>query len=403
VIIDVAIVGAGPAGAWAAYTLARAGARVTMVDASHPREKPCGGGVTGRAMALVDGALPAAVPACRMQRARFVDSATGRSATVPLERCGAPDTKTSLLVADRATFDAALLNAARRAGAGLLAARVVDVGIDSSSVRVETTRGPLRARFLIGADGANSIVKRRLARPFRRDELSIATGFFAHGVTSDEIVVEIVDDPPGYIWSFPRPTHLAIGICAQADAGIGSRALRQRTAAWIRDTNIATGARLDAYSWPIPSLGAASLQQAEIGGPQWCAVGDAAGLVDPITREGIYFALLSGAWAAKAVAADRPAHYIERLRDEMVPELARAARIKERFFRLAASGLLIEALQRSSAIAAVMADLIAGQQDYAGLKWRLARTLEWRWAWRALVSARSNRRERALGHRVVTP
>ena len=57
---DVVIVGGGPAGAWAAYTLARGGARVTLVDRSHPREKPCGGGVTGRAMALAGVGLPAA-------------------------------------------------------------------------------------------------------------------------------------------------------------------------------------------------------------------------------------------------------------------------------------------------------------------------------------------------------
>src|SRR3984893_6559960 len=54
---DLAIVGAGPAGSWAAYTLARAGARVTIIDPSHPREKPCGGGVTGRALALIAGAV----------------------------------------------------------------------------------------------------------------------------------------------------------------------------------------------------------------------------------------------------------------------------------------------------------------------------------------------------------
>ena len=89
---------------------------------------------------------------------------------------------------------------------------------------------------MIGADGANSLVRRRVATAFRRDQLSIATGFFAHGVTSDEIVIELTADPPGYIWSFPRPAHLAIGICAQADAGISAGALRARTAAWIDAT-----------------------------------------------------------------------------------------------------------------------------------------------------------------------
>src|SRR5438105_2711232 len=87
-----------------------------------------------------------------------------------------------------------------------------------------------------GARVANSLVRRRVALRFRRDELSIATGFYAHGATSREIVVELTGDPPGYIWSFPRPDHLAIGICAQADAGVGAAALRARTRAWIDRT-----------------------------------------------------------------------------------------------------------------------------------------------------------------------
>jgi flavin-dependent dehydrogenase len=96
----------------------------------------------------------------------------------------------------------------------------------------------------VGADGANSLVRRRVARPFGREQLSIATGFFAHGATSDEIVIELIADPPGYIWSFPRPDHLAIGICAQADAGLTVESLRARTAAWIRATRLAPEARL---------------------------------------------------------------------------------------------------------------------------------------------------------------
>ena len=77
-MFDVAIVGAGPAGAWTAFLLARAGARVALFDGSHPREKPCGGGVTGRALALVQPALARAVlHGVRVEAARFLDSARG--------------------------------------------------------------------------------------------------------------------------------------------------------------------------------------------------------------------------------------------------------------------------------------------------------------------------------------
>jgi geranylgeranyl diphosphate/geranylgeranyl-bacteriochlorophyllide a reductase len=383
---DVVIVGAGPAGARAAYVLATRGARVTIVDASHPREKPCGGGVTGRAFALVADAVDTAdCPASVIRSARFTHPGERRSAVVALEDRGA-SAGSALLVADRATFDAALLAAAERAGAILDRSRVIDVTVDANGATLETTRGVRRAAFVIGADGANSLVRRRVATPFRRDQLSIATGFFAHGVTSDEIVVELTSDPPGYIWSFPRPTHLAIGICAQADAGVTAEALRARTARWIAATRIADGARLEPYSWPIPSLGVSDFDAVALAGPRWALAGDAAGLVDPITREGIYFALASGQWIADALAADDDARaYASRVRDEAMSELARAARLKAGFFGPGFTGLMIRGLQQSQAIREVMADLVAGRQPYASLKWRLLRTFEWRLALSALA------------------
>src|SRR6059036_453238 len=120
--VDAAIVGAGPAGCWAAYQLARRGARVALVDGSHPREKPCGGGVTGRALQLVADAVDIGrLPACTIRSARFLDSSTGASATVPL--AGRAPAAPDLIVASRADLDGCLLAAAQTAGAQLALAR----------------------------------------------------------------------------------------------------------------------------------------------------------------------------------------------------------------------------------------------------------------------------------------
>jgi menaquinone-9 beta-reductase len=398
---DVAIVGGGPAGARAAYALARRGARVTLFDPSHPREKPCGGGVTGRALALVADAVDdRALPRCVIRSARFVDSARGESASIALD-CDADDRRSGggvghatdaqpppLVVASRSVFDAALVAAARRAGATVECVRVGNVDVRADGVRIETTAGTRRADIVIGADGANSLVRRRVARPFPRAQLSIATGFFAHGATSDEIVIELVADPPGYLWSFPRPDHLAIGVCAQADSGAAVGPLRARTAEWMARARLANGARLEPYAWPIPSLDARAFGALDLAAPRWALAGDAAGLVDPITREGIYFALLSGQWIADAVAAGRfPADYSARVRDEIGRDLACAARLKAGFFRPAFTGLLLHALRRSEAVRRIMVDLVAGRQSYRELKWRLLKTLELKLAWKVLAGS----------------
>ena len=170
--------------------------------------------------------------------------------------------------------------------------------------------------------------------------------------------------------------------------------LRDTAAAWIRRTGIAAGARLEPYSWPIPSLSPADFAALAPSGPGWYLIGDAAGLVDPITREGIYFALLSAQWAADAIlsgAATAPQSYARRVREEIGTDLGRAARFKEVFFRPRFTRMLIDALQHSEGIRAVMADLVAGQQDYAGLKWRLVKTLRPGLAARLMLTATGGR------------
>ena len=95
--------------------------------------------------------------------------------------------------------------------------RARDVGRNGDGWRILTRDGHVDCRWLIGADGPASLVRRRVFRPFDRADLSIATGCFVRGTTARDVVIAFEDEPAGYLWSFPRPDHLAVGICAQAD------------------------------------------------------------------------------------------------------------------------------------------------------------------------------------------
>jgi geranylgeranyl reductase family protein len=386
--VRISIVGAGPAGAMAAVRLAQAGASVSLFDPSHPREKPCGGGLTGRALALVSDVIDVgALPAVVVTSASIEHPSVARHVAEVdlLDRGMTADS--SLVVLSRAVFDSALVRAAVAAGARLIPEKVVDVIRRGNTMIVRTPRGEHEADSLLGADGPSSLVRRTLASPFSGAQLSVAAGFFVHGVSSSAIAIQSRTEQPGYLWSFPRPDHLAVGICAPALNRVSSSLLRAQSLAWL-EGRLPNDARLTPYAWPIPSIGPTPAGQVRSAGPGWMLLGDAAGLVDPLTREGIYYALLSGQWAAQALRAFSPiraaAAYEERLRQEIHPELSRAARLSGMFFTPTFSSLLVDALRQSAAIRDVFADLVAGIQPYRGLRRRLLFTRQWRLAGRAI-------------------
>ena len=329
--------------------------------------------MTGRAFELIESLVkPATLPMVDVRSASFV--AGGRRAEVVLGPDGSG--AAALGIVARRDFDAALLAAAIGVGAEHVARRATafEPTADGWSIRAGSTR--LTSQWLIGADGATSMVRKRVSSAFPRSELSIATGYFVKGARLSEIAVDFDDVPTGYVWAFPRTDHLAVGACGQADA-VSSSALLARTSRWIA-RQVPT-ASMERYSWPIPSLSERALRAEQPAGRNWMLVGDAAGLVDPITREGIYFALLSADLAAVSLQSASPAaRYASALRASVYDELQRAARLKARFFHPQLLSLLVKGLNRSLRVRAIMADLVAGRQSYADLRRRLLTTFELR-------------------------
>src|SRR5262249_39202566 len=155
--------------------------------------------------------MPEMGPTGRTIRSLTFES-DGTAVEVPLAADAA------LQVFSRDTFDSALLRLALQAGARHCTGRVRAFSRDGQFWRVDLTNGEsLQAPWLLGADGAGGIVRRQVFRAFERRQLSIAAGSYVDGVDCHEIFIGFVDRPRGYLWSFPRPGHLAVGTCAQAD------------------------------------------------------------------------------------------------------------------------------------------------------------------------------------------
>src|SRR5581483_151027 len=194
------------------------------------------GGLTGRALSLLSGvldldALDAIVITSALVEPPGAQTLHG-AACVPLAPAGV-SSESALVVCSRSVLDSALVDAAQRAGAAIVREKIVRLARRGAAFDVVSHRGTHTADFVIGADGANSLVRKTFARPFTRAEISVAAGYFVHGIESSAIVVQTMKSHPGYLWSFPRRDHLAVGVCAPATDRTSSATLLQGTLRWI--------------------------------------------------------------------------------------------------------------------------------------------------------------------------
>jgi geranylgeranyl reductase family protein len=287
---DAIVVGAGPAGSTCAYRLASTGATVLLLDrARFPRDKPCGGGVTGRAARLlpfsVAPVVEDTVTTVRM-RLRF-GSWFDRGDGAPL-----------VLMTQRVRLDAYLVERAVEAGADFredAKVTAVEAGPDEAVVVAGGER--LRAAAVIGADGVNGVCARALALGGNQ-----AVGVALEGNVPYErlgegyrgrAVLELGIVPGGYGWVFPKADHANIGLGGWEREG---PRLRQRLEALSAAHGVAAAdlEGLRGYRLPLRS------PRSTLARGRAAVVGDAAGLVDPVSGDGMFEAFLSGKLAAEA-------------------------------------------------------------------------------------------------------
>jgi flavin-dependent dehydrogenase len=360
--VRVAVVGAGPAGAVLGWRLAGDGAEVILFDASHPREKPCGGGVTAKGLDLLPPAPPDdPLPGRRVADCRF-DSGEGEWVSVHLTR--------PMLIASRRELDAWLLRRAVAAGARHVAERVLEVSAEGS---VRTRTGTASGfDLVVGADGATSLVRRTFLGPVPPERLCVAAGWYARGTA--DTVVQFLPGLPGYIWLFPRPDHVGVGICAPLRAMPTrqllthlEREVARQFPALLRDD----GGRY-AHTLPSPSTDPQSVL--EVAGRGWALVGDAAALADPVTGEGIHYALRSAHVLADTLRDHgSPARYPASVLEDFGRDMLKGAAIRDRFYSPGFARRMVRYAGWSPAIRRVLIDLVLGEQGYVGLKRRLLR------------------------------
>jgi flavin-dependent dehydrogenase len=368
----VAIIGGGPGGAQCALRLAEAGFRVTLFEPRTHFEKACGGGIPSRGMErfpfLADGRLPG-----KSIRECLVVSPSGREARFPLAD--------PLYVFSRADLHSFLLSRAVSAGAVWERARVISFegvrpggGTTSWSLSTGTpgcdarTWGPFD--FLVAADGASGSARRKLLPGGGAHGSSQGIGYYLPAVSEEHITLKFYARLHGYLWIFPRPDHSSAGICATL-GDPPAATLKRLMDEFLKERYPAPALReATRYAALIPEAPRDPLSET-VQGDGWALIGDAARFVDPLTREGIYYAMVSGDLLAEALIAGRPEIYTSSWARHCAGELSWAAVHGERFFGSRFIERLVFLCAVSPAIARVLSDLIAGRQTYRTLKRRL--------------------------------
>jgi geranylgeranyl reductase family protein len=287
---DAIVVGAGPAGSTAAFRLSRAGARVLLLDRERfPRDKPCGGGLTYRAVRQ----LPVSVaPVVEDTVRRFeLGLRYGR-------RFERRSEEPLILMTQRRRLDAHLAEQAAAAGADFRdGVRATALELEEGGAMVRCNGSSASAPVVIGADGVNGLTVRSLGLAGQRSHGVALEGNVLHVHAREDYrgraVVELGTVPGGYAWVFPKGDHVNVGVGGWETEGPRLRAHLERACVEYG----LPAERLESvrgYRLPMRRAGDA------IRSGRALLVGDAAGLVDPLSGDGIYEALVSGRVAAES-------------------------------------------------------------------------------------------------------
>ena len=313
---DVIVVGAGPAGSSCARRVADLGLSVTVLEKStFPRSKPCGGGLTERALRLLNGEQTP------VERQRFdtVEIAFDRHLSLL-----ASGREVFIATTTRAEFDALLAREAEAAGARIEFGRAV-TGLehDGEGVRVRVGSESLTARHVVVADGARGAGRHMLGLT----PLLMGGGIYVRAFPGSDglpellggrVLFDLTAAKRGYGWVFPKGDHVNVGVFSQCEL---SARLRRDLDAFVALRGLGGWRREGPFAFPIPVGRPADA----LGTERVLFAGDAAGLVNPVTGEGISAAILSGRLAAEAVSESLDtgravsALYARRVKAEVIP------------------------------------------------------------------------------------
>lgn len=316
---DVVIAGAGPAGAYCALQLSKKGVYASIFDPSHPREKPCAGGISPSVIEK----FPV------LEKFRSMGTPFGK---LKIISCTNNEVLSAYLEngfrISRRFLDEGILNMAIQNGAKIVKEKVIAIQKKGSLWKIKTNKGLISARNLVGADGVNSIVRRKTIGPISRGNLALTFGYMTTSLEKEKATIKFLSEIPGYIWVFPGNDSSNIGIGSELRYGsILKKLLDTFISSYCDQIGITSR-----YAAMVPSAKKPEFFSPPCAGENWILIGDAAGHVDPISGEGIIYALWGGKLAAEAIEKNNLKSYDNKWREEYGTNLIERCKNRDFFY-----------------------------------------------------------------------
>jgi geranylgeranyl reductase family protein len=361
---EVAIVGGGPAGSTCASELAKNGVDVALFDHSHPREKPCGGAISGRI--FEDFKFPKNIIERHIDWL-ILENQNGIKTKIFRKNMG--------IVVMRKKFDYYLFNQAKKF-ANIIEERVIDVKKDGNFWKIRTNDKKFKTKILIGADGCSSLVRKKVFKPIHKNLLGHCVGYhlphkkeYIEKKFLNALELYFIGKPYvniGYVWIFPKSEHVTIGIGAR----LGTENMKQSLDKFI-DLHPAANRlskislrNIKIHSHLVPAISDANFFNLPTTGKNWILIGDAAGHVNPITGEGIYYAMTGGKLAAKSYLEGDIKLFEIFWRKKYGSDLYYGARLQKLFYNSNFTNKLIDESKKSKILQELILNVICPQVSY---------------------------------------
>lgn len=354
---EVAIVGGGPAGSTCASELAKNGVDVVIFDHSHPREKPCGGLISSRIFEKID--IPESVIEKHIDWL-ILESSDGDKIKIYQ--------KSVAITVMRQKFDNYLLNKAIKNGSNFFDKQIKKIYRKNNFWILESGKEKFKSKILIGADGCNSLVRKIVQEPINTNLLGHCVGY--HILHEREHITKNFLNaaelyflgPPyvniGYAWIFPKTDYITVGIGAKLGTPNLSQSLEKFLKYHPACKRLSNSKGLFKHARIIPAISDASFFHLPTCGKNWILIGDSAGHVNPLTGEGIFYAITGGKLAAKAYIENDITLYEKYWRKEYGSDLYWNAKIQKFFYNPLIINNLIKIAKKDKKLQHLILDII---------------------------------------------